>query len=490
MFIFTDGKARGMSADSRCANADQLRHWIEMYAGLSVPARAVCRGHDAPLDYIRAAYFEPAQDLVVWAPRGGGKTRLGALATLLDLLHKPGVGVRILGGSLAQSLRMWEHLLPDLEHAVPHQLTRVRASQRVLLSNGSNVAVLPQSQRAVRGLRVQKLRCDEVELFDPAIWEAAQLVTRRRRRWSAADPSSAGDAAGVIEALSTLHSPFGLMHRIIESAEASGKRIIKWCLLEVLERCPPDRVCDGCLLARECAGVAKTHCDGFVAIDDALRMKRRVSAETWEAEMLCRRPSIRDCVFAGFDPAVHVRETIEGVDESRATMCLAVDFGYAAPFVCLWVREYEPAAAGIVHVVDEYVQPQRTVHEHMDHIEARRWGTVRRLACDPAGAGRNEQTAQSNVALLRARGYQVLHRGSRIVDGVELIRAALAPAAGRPRLFIHSRCPRLIAALQGYHYAPGGSELPVKDGEHDHLVDALRYYFVNRTRREFTSRLY
>ena len=74
-----------------CATEDALWGWVRWFLGLSVPRRAVCPGHDAPLEYLKAAYFEPASDLVVWAPRGGGKTRLGAAATLLDLLHKPGV---------------------------------------------------------------------------------------------------------------------------------------------------------------------------------------------------------------------------------------------------------------------------------------------------------------------------------------------------------------------------------------------------------------
>ena len=47
--------------------------------------------------------------------RGAGKTRLGAIATLLDLLHKPGINIRILAGSLEQSLRMWEHLTADAQ---------------------------------------------------------------------------------------------------------------------------------------------------------------------------------------------------------------------------------------------------------------------------------------------------------------------------------------------------------------------------------------
>ena len=48
----------------------------------------------------------------------------------------------------------------------------------IQLVNGSRVEVLSQSERAVRGQRVHRLRCDEVELFDPAVWDAAQLVTR------------------------------------------------------------------------------------------------------------------------------------------------------------------------------------------------------------------------------------------------------------------------------------------------------------------------
>ena len=33
--------------------------------------------------------------------------------------------------------------------------------------------------------------------------------------------------------------------------------------------------------------------------------------------------------------------------------------------------------------------------------------------------------------------------------------------------------------MQSYRYPATGGELPVKDGEHDHPIDALRYYFVN-----------
>ncbi|HEV7300833.1 MAG TPA: hypothetical protein VGN72_15815 [Tepidisphaeraceae bacterium] len=504
-----------------CTTPAALHLWVRVFLQMNVPTTPVCPHHDAPFEYLKHAYFEPAKDVVVWAPRGGGKTRLGAAATLLDLLHKPGVAVRILGGSVEQSLKMWEHLLPDLERVAGGMLLGKTRLRRIGLSNGSAAAVLTQSQRAVRGLRVQKLRCDEVELFDPAVWEAAQLVTRsmnvlpdgqRRRRIRRAQHQQVGNAAnpaspseigareigGVVEALSTLHAPYGLMNRVVESAQASGTRVIRWCVLDVLERCPPSRPCGTCPLWDECQGVAKTKCNGFMRIDDAIAMKRRVSTETWQAEMLCRRPSVKGCVFPSFDPSVHVREAgplpvVSGAvlsdtahsgrsvatDNGRRTtdIRLAIDFGYANPFVCLWIATHDC----VTHVVDEYVQTQRTVDEHVAHLASRPWpvgrGTL--VACDPAGNGRSEQTGRSSVDALRAAGYVVRSRPSRIVDGLELVRAALRPASGAAALFIHPRCTRLIKAMRSYHYPPCGGELPVKDGEHDHLIDALRYHFVN-----------
>lgn len=452
-------------APPRFETDDQLHEWLATELELRVPRHAICPNHNAPFDYMRHAYFEPELDVVVWASRGGGKTRLAAAATLLDLLHKPGCSVRILGGSLEQSRRMWEHLLPDVERLAP-EAERRHASRRIDLPGGSTAAILAQSQRAVRGLRVQKLRCDEVEMFDPAIWEAAQLVTR-------SCPDRHGrPIRGAIEAISTCHRPAGLMSQLLDQARKDGTRIIHWCLLDVLERCPPERPCTGCALRDECHGMAKTRCDGFFGIEDAIVMKRRVSRDAWECEMLCRRPSTKQAVFPSFSEALHVRE----MGRLDAVISLAIDFGFHNPFVCLWIAD----DGSTCHVLDEYVQPQQTVAQHVMQIAARRHCVVRRICCDPAGSGRNEQTAESNIALLRRCGYTVCYRASRIAEGLEMIRAGLAPACGLASLFISPRCERLIAAMKGYQYAPGGSELPVKDGVHDHLIDALRYFYVNR----------
>jgi len=475
-----------LSRAVRCSvhTPDQLHAWVRLYLRMNVPRASVCAGHDSPFDYLCNAYFEPARDQIVVAPRGGGKTRLAAVATLLDLLHKPGCAVRILGGSFEQSLRMWEHLLPDLEKLCAPELPTRGLSpsvRRVRLRDGASAAVLAQSQRAVRGLRVQKLRCDEVELFDPDVWDAAQLVTR-----------STPGASATIEALSTHHLSGGLMSKLLDDAPARGVRVVRWCLLEVLQRCAPERDCATCPLWTDCQGIAKTRCNGFVSIDDAIAMIRRVSRDTWETEMLCRRPGVRGSVFPRFDVSKHVRELTVGQPEALRPSTLALDFGFHNPFVCLWVAT-QPRGDGstLTHVLDEYVQSGRTVDEHLSEIESRSWGKVMRVACDPAGASNNDQTADSNVRLLRRRGYAVHFRASRIVEGVESVRSALCNGVGEPSLFIHPRCARLVKALQWYRYPPNGGELPLKDGEHDHLVDALRYHFVNAPGRwTSTTRVY
>jgi hypothetical protein len=456
-----------------CITADELHQWIAHYTKLKIPRKPVCLNHNAPFEYVWRAYNEPAGDLVVWASRGGGKTRLAALATLLDLVHKPGCSVRVLGGSLEQSLKTWEHLLPDLEE-LPEELYRPGArgaTKRVRLSNESTAAVLTQSQRAVRGLRVQKLRCDEVELFTPDIWRAAQLSTRS----ITTKDDLSGPIRGVVEAISTFHVPGGLMGSIIDRARENGTPVLHWCLLDVLERCPPERDCDTCPLLADCGRIAKTACDGFFPIDDAIVMKHRVSLEMWETEMLCKRPRVTGSVFPHFDPQVHVR--VATASASVDQISLAVDFGFNNPFVCLWIVDDGRRC----HVIDEYVQSGQPVSQHVQEIRQRPWGRVERLCCDPAGNASNDQTAISDVQLLKKEGFKVLSRASRIVDGIEMIRQALRPAAGEPTLFIDPRCKGLIEALKGLRY-PTTGELPKKDGTHDHPIDALRYFYVNRGR--------
>jgi len=308
----------------------ELHAYVRYYLGLWIPRRAVCEGHVAPFEYVAGAVLGTLGDCVVWAPRAGGKTANGAVVTLLECLHRPDLGVRILGGSREQSEKMYQHMTALLDFAPRHGRSALEAGivngtpliGRTRFANKSEVGILTQSAKSVRGPHVPRLRLDEVDEFDPDIFQAALKITQSMK-----------GHVGRTEIFSTMHRRFGLMADLVREHRARGFRLLKWCLWEVIERCR-DRHCGRCPLAEECQGRAR-HADGYYSIDDAIRIRRHSSRESWETEMLCRRPSRRGLVYADFNRDVHVRPF--GRNPNWPTYA-ALDFGFENPFVCLFLQ--------------------------------------------------------------------------------------------------------------------------------------------------------
>lgn len=457
------------------ANAAEIQAFMASAFGLHIPDRRVCVGHQSPMDYLTASFFEQ-RDLLVWANRGGGKTMLAAAATLLDAIFHSPSRIRVLGGSFDQSDRLADYIRDMLEHR-SSLLDGTPTRQRVKLVGGSEIRMLAQSQRAVRGQHVQKIRCDEVDLFDSEVWRAVQFATR-----------SSGKSRGSIEVLSTLHRSGGLMEKLVndslrpqDGAASGGYGLVRWCLWEVIERCPPERTCRDCPLEEDCRGVAKEGC-GFFRIDDAIAIKARSSRAAWEAEMLCLGAQRDWLVFSEFGSARHVCAVEYCADWP---LYRAIDFGYRSPMVCLWIQV---TPGGRVHVLDEYVKQRQAIPQHAQEILRRDPAPVQATYVDPAGRQKESTSGAACTEMLAAAGIACTWRGSSIAEGLELIRSALAPACGAPTLAIHPRCTGLIDAFNNYHYPPPGSsqaatesDTPVKDGP-DHYLDALRYFFVNRMR--------
>ncbi|MBN2182530.1 MAG: hypothetical protein JW715_11510, partial [Sedimentisphaerales bacterium] len=207
---------------------------------------------------------------------------------------------------------------------------------------------------------------------------------------------------------------------------------------------------------------------------------RRASRAGWEAEMLCKRPSRQNVVFDEFEPDIHI-----GVIDYNPNMPLyrSLDFGFVNPFVCLWIQVDE---AGVVRVIDEYVRSRATIETHAAAMKSRMPVAEEKITatfCDPAGKSVNDVTGTSSIRELRALGIAVKYKRSGILEGIELIRRAIRSGDGKSSLIISPNCPRLIEAMQCYHYPQTGAvgELPLKDGLYDHPIDALRYFFVNHT---------
>ncbi len=465
------------------ATRHDLKNYAKVFLGIDIPNERICPEHNAPMDYLWHSFTADLAhirgtrderrgtknaDCVVWANRAGGKTELAAVATLLDCIFKPDCRIRILGGSGEQSGRMYEYMTSFLNNGFDEFLSSPALKTKCRFINGSSIEVLTQSATSVRGQHIQKLRCDEVELFDEDVFSAAKFTTQ-----------STDNIIAAMETISTMHRPYGLMQKIVSDAQKLDTPVFKWCVWEVIEKCT-DRNCSQCPLWSDCQGKAK-RANGYLKIDDCITQMRRASRAAFEAEMLCKRPSLENIVFNEFDPDPHVKS----IDyDPNLPLYRSLDFGFVNPFVCLWIQV---DSTGVVRVIDEYVRTRATVDVHADELKTRTPCSEEKVAatfCDPAGAGVNDVTGTSTVRELRSLGIQVRYRKSTILEGIELIRRAIRRGDGKNSLIILPRCPRLIEALRCYHYPDSGTadnELPLKDGLYDHPIDALRYFFVNYT---------
>jgi hypothetical protein len=426
--------------------------------------------------------------------------------------------------------------------------------------NGSAIEVLTQSPRSVRGQRVHRLKCDEVDEFSREVWQAAQFITQSSPgtdgRWIPAQ----------MEVFSTLHRACGPMARLVDrltncelrnadcglngngtspATDASSLRpcvpaslsssnpqfairnpqLLKWCLWETIEPCPPERSCSRCPLAPDCDGRARG-ADGYFPIGDAIAQHARASRAAWEAEMLCIRPSAEGLVFAEFDPRRHVAPVAYN---PALPLYRAIDFGYANPFVCLWVQvdddvraptvrsgSHDPADENLgacesnpeltlgartgethsvgartsrdpdlshvqLRVIGEYVARERPIGEHARAMASRDPGPVLATYADPAGWQRTDVTGTGPCQELAAMGIKVRTLRAGILEGVELLRRLLKDRGSGPDragLVVDPSCRWLVRAMQEYHWeeAEDGrrGERPAKDGA-DHPIDALRY---------------
>jgi hypothetical protein len=95
------------------------------------------------------------------------------------------------------------------------------------------------------------------------------------------------------------------MNKVITHGSQSGYKVYKWCVFDVLEKCPEWRVCDDCGRWDDCQGKAR-HPNGFYRIENPISEKPEVSRETRGSEMLCLMPSQEGLIYREFDLSIHV----------------------------------------------------------------------------------------------------------------------------------------------------------------------------------------
>ena len=211
-------------------NPDELHAIVKAFWGVNLPRVHVCEDHVPPFEAFAHAYFSDTPNYAMWyASRGSGKSYMLAIlaltkAILLDM------DVTLLGGSMAQSENVHEHVKNLLAQpgAPRHVITKAIDSE-VRTINGTTIRPLPASQKTVRGPHPNMTLLDEIDEMDYDIYSAAmgQAMSKTNSRGEVIPE--------YVVASSTWQNPQGTFTKLKEQAEREGLPVYAFCYRENLK---------------------------------------------------------------------------------------------------------------------------------------------------------------------------------------------------------------------------------------------------------------
>ena len=196
----------------------------------------------------------------------------------------------------------------------------------------------------------------------------------------------------------------------------------------------------------------------------------------WPEEVLETRKRGRFASYVGsvyktFDRKVHVIESFPIPDEWDKYR--GIDFGFANPFVCLWVAV---DGDGNYFVYDEYYKSQTGIQEHIKIIKSRSGSNKFKATFgDPENA--------ENMSELRKAGIPTLNATKDVFAGIECVQSKLKiKGNGDPSLYIFGdRCKNTPREFATYKYSENRDDV-VKTN--DHCVDVARYVIYSLEKKK------
>lgn len=170
---------------------------------------------------------------------------------------------------------------------------------------------------------------------------------------------------------------------------------------------------------------------------------------------------------------------------------LGIDFGFANPTaICFMaVNNYDQEIIQFdeIYVSRKSIQEiEKIIIEKLEKHKLYAYD-VKEVLTDPAGNAAELSSGVSPVDYLRMGTYnwRVSNRASEIAPGIALVRSFIKSADDKIKYYVTNNCKDTIRSLTGYTYAKHTQkyetikEEALKDGIHDHMCDAIRYFFVN-----------
>jgi PBSX family phage terminase large subunit len=227
-----------------------------------------------------------------------------------------------------------------------------------------------------------------------------------------------------------------------------------------------------------------TELNPLISDEELLAVRREISANEYRQEYLAE--------FITKTGRVYDEWTGENIiprgfpEDKEHDIFLGLDFGFAG-YTAIAFFAVERATNNRVIQFDELYVSRKQMDEIIQLIRIKlaeyslSQANVEMCYTDPAGNADELSSGLSPVDMLRNAGFKVLNKGSTINAGIALVRSFIKNSLGQIRYFVTENCTESIRCFNGYQYKEDKKkEEALKDGVHDHLMDAIRYFFVNK----------
>lgn len=209
---------------------DELWWTVKTLWGVEIPRMKVCPDHVAPFDAFAEGYFGNDANWVLWyGSRGTGKSLMLALLVLTKAAILE-INATLLGGSMAQSQNVQEHIENLLLYpAAPRWAVAAQIQTQITFTGGNWIRPLPASQKTVRGPHPQMTALDEIDEMEKKVYDAAMGQAMKK-------PNARGiEIDEMVVASSTWQNPVGTFQMVRDEAIDNGLPVRTWCYREVLK---------------------------------------------------------------------------------------------------------------------------------------------------------------------------------------------------------------------------------------------------------------
>jgi len=395
-----------------------------------------------PHPYQATFHRDPSRFKIVAGGRRVGKTKMCIQEALKRVLGASDQLVYWVAPTYKTAREVgFEELLSYLDQIAP-AVTRVNYSHMTCtFTNGSQIVFKSgDNPDALRGRKIQLVILDEAAFIKPDIWKVIR-------------PELA-DTGGSAILIST---PNGMGDWFHTTWLHDGWSKYHW----------------------------ESSLNPIMTEDELNAIRSQMSQNEYDQEILAKFVTRAGRVYPDFDDSNIIKTfTLQPTDE----ICLGMDFGYAnfTAIAFIAIRN------GIVYIFDEIYINRTQIDEIVKNIydvlkkHNLRKDKVKACYADPAGEAYELSSGTSPVDVMRQTPHNlpVIVKSSHIAPGLALVRSFIRNTLGERRLFVLDTCKETVRSLLGYQYnvdrKQQAKEEPLKDGLHDHMSDAVRYFFVNR----------